>query len=160
MTKDMWLAEKGVKGCDSTQAHSTGGGTMIGHIHAESMKLYAEDAAETEKPWERWQTRMEEEVDWISLTVHPSWYTDQEFRRKPTTITIGGEEVTEPVREPLDEGETYWVASMFCGDLPYFTQWYCDDTDMKILRLGLVHRTKEDAVAHAKALIKVSGGEV
>ena len=25
------------------------------HRHAELMKIYAEDAMETEKPWERWQ---------------------------------------------------------------------------------------------------------
>ena len=133
---------------------------MIGHIHAERMKLYAEDAAATEKPWERWQTRKEGERDWVPLAVHPAWHTDKEYRRKPTTITIGGEEVPEPEREPLDVGELYWVASTRQGGLAYYSRWYCDDTDMSRLRFGLVHRTKEAAVAHIKALIKVSGGEI
>lgn len=159
VTKEMWLEEKGVITGDVTQTISTGGGTS-GHIHAESMKLYAEDAAETEKPWERWQTRMEGVGDWVSLAVPAVWHTDKEYRRKPTSITIGGEEVPEPAREPLDAGELYWVTSLEHEDLAYFLRWSCDSIDMKRLRLGLVHRTKEAAAAHTKALIKVSGGEV
>lgn len=159
VTKEMWLAEKGVITGDVTQTLSTGGGTS-GHIHAESMKLYAEDAAETEKPWERWQTRKEGEREWVSLAVSPAWYTDKEYRRKPTTITIGGEEVPEPVREPLKKGEPYWVISMYCDNLAHPSRWDCGIIDMKRLRLGMVHRTKEAAAAHTKALIKVSGGEI
>lgn len=160
VTKEMWLAEKGKKGCDDTQTHSTGGGAMTGHIHAENMKLYAEDAAETEKPWERWQTRVEGVGDWVPLAVPAVWHTGKEYRRKPTTITIGGEEVPEPVREPLERGESYWVASTERADFAYFSRWDNDIIDMKRLRFGLIHRTKKAAVAHTKALIRVSGGEV
>ena len=54
----------------------------MGHIHAAAMAEYAKDAAETDKPWERWEfCHMRGEYQ--SLHGHPEWVGDNEYRRKP-----------------------------------------------------------------------------
>ena len=40
------------------------------HPHAASMKLYAEDAAETDKPWERWEAGTQV-GPWLKLSRNP-----------------------------------------------------------------------------------------
>ena len=73
----------------------------MGHIHAAAMAEYAKDAAETDKPWERWEfchTRGE----YQPLHGHPEWVKDNKYRRKPKVIIINGHEVPEPHRKPLE----------------------------------------------------------
>ena len=54
---------------------------MPKHVHAELMKLYAEDAMETKRPWERWQfyTSLGPE----DCRSHPKWVSTLKYRRKP-----------------------------------------------------------------------------
>ena len=57
---------------------------MSAHPHAEAMALYAQDAAETETPWERWQIKYSpEDLDWFNLGEHPKWIEKCQYRRKP-----------------------------------------------------------------------------
>ena len=69
---------------------------MTGHKHAKHMADYAADAAETDRPWDRWQMRYHG-GDWSALTCSPSWTVTAEFRRKPTpmeqwvNVDLGGE---------------------------------------------------------------------
>jgi hypothetical protein len=51
------------------------------HKHAELMKLYAEDAAETNTPWERWEAEVGR--GWSGLVDHPLWSEKSKYRRKP-----------------------------------------------------------------------------
>ena len=60
---------------------------MPAHPHAENMRLYAEDAAETDKPWERWEGRSPV-IDWIPLTGNPPWNEVAEYRRKPKPLEM------------------------------------------------------------------------
>jgi hypothetical protein len=53
------------------------------HKHAELMKLYAKDAAETDKPWERWVIKHERTGEWRQCNNNPTWHFDMEYRRKP-----------------------------------------------------------------------------
>jgi hypothetical protein len=53
------------------------------HKHAELMKLYAEDAMETDKPWERWEYRGPSDRTWSDTCLHPIWDERWEYRRKP-----------------------------------------------------------------------------
>lgn len=58
----------------------------MGHIHADSMKLYAEDAAKHECPWELWEARAPAHgTPWRILRRHPNWISDTQYRRKPQT---------------------------------------------------------------------------
>ena len=121
----------------------------MAHIHAKLMAEYAEDAAETDMPWERWEcTRRGEEYS--PLIDHPVWHDGIKYRRKPKVILINGHEVPEPHRTPLKDGEDYWVPNLFCDTSRY--RWQDDDEDNRYLRNGFVHLTREAAEKHFNAL--------
>jgi len=52
------------------------------HPHVDRMFEYAEDALKTERPWERWQLRVNG-FEWENCQDHPLWMDDIEYRRKP-----------------------------------------------------------------------------
>lgn len=126
-----------------------------GHPHAESMLLYAQDAMETNKPWERWECKDSVE-GWSSLTDHPMWGLYLIYRRKPQTILVNGIEVPEPVRTSLEKYEQYWVAAPSAESFALQVRWLGDNADFRLLHSGLIHMTKEAAVLHSKAMLKPS----
>jgi hypothetical protein len=67
--------------CDDVKAKS-------GHKHAESMMLYAQDAAKSSKPWELWECKSDTQGTWHNLYEHPAWDITREYRRKPQTVAI------------------------------------------------------------------------
>ena len=126
---------------------------MKAHKHANNMLLYAEDALETDKPWERWEVCRPEDCDeWIPLTHYPTWSSIYRYRRKPRFIKINGHEVPEPMREPPKEGSEYYTPILYTGGCIIST-WMEDKYDFLRLNHGIVHATAEAATAHAKALI-------
>ena len=126
---------------------------MTKHTHAENMALYAQDALETDKPWERWQFRVLDGDPWVDCTVSISWGLDLQYRRKPRTITINGYEVPEPVREALDSGEKYFFPRLYTEAQADWHKWGNDSIDNRLLNNGLIHLTEEAARAHAEALL-------
>ena len=130
---------------------------MTAHIHAELMLQYAQDASTTDKPWELWEFRCDEYEKWTVLTGNPAWDDDTKYRRKPRTIRIGKIEIPEPVREPLQDGENYFVPAIDCGDCHANRfSWGNDSTDKRLLKQGVVHLTTEAALSHARALIALT----
>ena len=133
---------------------------MSAHVHAESMRLYAEDAAETDKPWERWDISSYRGV-WVQCQCHPKWDLCVQYRRKPRTININGIEVPEPLREAPEIGSYFWVPNIPIPS-PYRLSWEGKEVDFLALRAGLAYRTKEAADTHGRALAsftEVSDGE-
>ena len=57
---------------------------MIGHIHAESMAQYAEDAKTHEEPHLLWEF-LTLKGDWEQLEYNPGWVNTVQYRRKPQT---------------------------------------------------------------------------
>ena len=55
---------------------------MPAHPHAELMALYAKDATETDKPWERWEWLHSHSNKWLQCSKHPSWQFGNKYRRK------------------------------------------------------------------------------
>jgi hypothetical protein len=55
---------------------------MTAHKHAALMAQYAQDAAETDTPWERWEWKRCDNK-WCQMSVNPGWATDYDYRRKP-----------------------------------------------------------------------------
>ena len=128
---------------------------MSGHVHAELMALYAQDAMESETPWERWEYRRSELIGWISVNTHPEWDDCTEYRRKTKTIHINGIEVPEPCREPLACDTKYYmpdIVDSLDGKWAW-SAWDDDEVDHARLKAGIVHLTKEAAEMHAKALV-------
>jgi hypothetical protein len=52
------------------------------HIHADLMEQYAQDAMETDKPWERWEVYRAITGNWQSFIGVPHWGENM-YRRKP-----------------------------------------------------------------------------
>lgn len=74
---------------------------MAGHKHVAAMAEYAKDAAETDKPWERWQwSESPDDGRWIDCKVYedaPIWHVSCGYRRKPRTLTIAGRTIEAPL---------------------------------------------------------------
>lgn len=101
--------------------------------------------------------------DWRPVEISPSWRYEYDWhigehppKRK---IMIGDVEIDAPETVAPDYGTDYFVADpsdeLYVG---VALDWDGDDYDIQVLKCGLVHLNKEAAIAHAKALIKVSGG--
>jgi hypothetical protein len=117
------------------------------------MLQYAQDAAETDKPWLRWQRLRDTCAEWVEMTQHPAWVERYEYRRKPRVIVINGIEVPEPLREKPEVGAEYYTVSL--DDETGYSKKRChnDRLDDLWLKSGLIHITSEAAKLHAKALL-------
>ena len=78
--------------------------------------------------------------------------------REPESIQIGGIHVPKPLMTPPPLGTRYWCAMMDEEAMAYAFTWNGDKYDRLVLKRGMLHLTEENALAHANALIKVSGG--
>lgn len=68
------------------------------HKHADKMAAYAQDALNTDTPWELWEARAPRKHDWFAMKGHPPcWSVDFEYRRKPQehTVTLNTEQIKE-----------------------------------------------------------------
>ena len=127
---------------------------MTAHNHAALMAQYAEDALETDAPWERWEQGGA--WAWETCPYHPSWLSGHNYRRKPPTININGFEVPEPCCSLGIGDEFYWPAIGRFGcdsDLFHTGAWTGHKSHRRLLGRGLLHRTREAAELHAKALL-------
>ena len=127
------------------------------HKHAALILAYAQDAAETEKPWERWEYR--DGGAWYSHSLNPQWHTETEYRRKPSVIIINGIEVPEPMREKPEIGRKYFALSFDYDDGYSQQTWEDDWLDWIWLGSGICHLTREAAKLHAKALLSFTKKE-
>jgi hypothetical protein len=130
------------------------------HKHWKEIAQYAQDAAETEKPWKRWQYRLND-ANWTTFTK-----TDQfedivgiEYRRKPKTININGIEVPEPMREKPEIGHKYFALSFDYDDGYSEQTWEDHRLDLIWLSRGICHLTRKAAELHAKALLSFTKKE-
>ena len=131
---------------------------MTAHKHAALMLQYAQDALETDKPWERWQGRPAGAKNWLDCWGSGVGFSLQyEYRRKPRTLTYSVT-IPEPLREAPGLIDTYWLAQL-SGE--YCTQmyWHGREWEWQWLKRGLCFATKEDAIAAAKAMMPIKGEE-
>ena len=130
---------------------------MATHKHAALMQKYAQDWAETEEPWKRWEVAAPGDK-FVSLSSHPHWNEQLKYRRKPRTMTYTVT-IPEPLREAPETGSWYWLAETASDDFTSRVEWEGDDCDHSWLKRGLCFATKEDAVAAAKAMLPIKGEE-
>ncbi len=131
-----------------------------GHVHAENMALYAEDAKIHAEPWKLWQIKTGS-FDWIDCKFSPAWDSTCKFRRKPKTHIVHGVEV--PFFEFTPKvGEKYCVANVGLPEFfedSYRTSECCTFTQRMIER-GLLYPFTEDgkqaAILHAKAMLGIA----
>ena len=130
---------------------------MTAHKHAELMLQYAQDALETETPWERWQIRPEGGTEgWHDCSGRLCFSERCEYRRKPSTMTYTVT-IPEPMREAPHDGEVYFIPNFARNRFYLNTHWDGDCVDNFRLERGLCFATKEDAIAAAIAMLPVKG---
>ena len=126
----------------------------MAYIHADTMAQYALDAKKYNEPWKMWQHSDGDE--WFDCTSHPAWATAHVYRRKPRVINIGGYEVPEPVREPLNPGQKFWAVNPFLGPQEFI--WDGCAGTQHALDSGFVHLSEEAATKYYNVLkILLSG---
>ena len=97
------------------------------HIHADLMKLYAEDAMQTAEPWLRWEFSADG-ADWRQSAFDPTWSTVLQYRRKARTITIEGVVLPAPETEAPARGTNVFVPCLFdCSVVGYRWGYECGD---------------------------------
>jgi|SRR5690554_282415 len=128
-----------------------------GHVHAESMALYAEDAKVHEKPWELWQVRHKAHA-WYNLVDSPTWITSLEYRRKPKTHFVHGVEIPDLRIKPI-HGQEYLYPDPSSKDLVQTTTHGRQPaSDSHRIENNLCYKHsyegKQAAILHAKAMLE------
>ena len=133
---------------------------MTAHKHAALMLQYAQDAAETDKPWERWEYKLHGEP-WFECERNPTWPENVEYRRKPQVIRVGRHEFPKPITREPNGGTDYFYVRV--GDTCFEVDsdnWIGCDYDLMRFASRRIHLTKEAAQAHAAVLNAVCRGDV
>ena len=131
------------------------------HKHAELMMQYAQDAMETDKPWELWEMRFPTNKTWSNCTDGDMHFSLQfEYRRKPKMISVtlaNGDVVSWPAPHctEIEYGDPYFYFVPTHGDI-VLKKWDCAPWDRNTLSNGYIHLTKEAAEQHAAALLKIN----
>jgi len=124
---------------------------MTAHKHTALMLQYAQDWAETDTPWKRWEVAAPGDK-FVSLYSHPYWGEEYEYRRKPRTLTYSVT-IPEPLRKAPETGSWYWIAETASDDFTSRVEWEGDGCDRSWLKRGLCFATEADAIAAAKAMM-------
>ena len=134
---------------------------MTAHKHAALMLQYAQDAAETDTPWERWEYRTPD-GGWWNMDSSPCWDEEAEYRRKSSVIKVGRHEFPKPITEAPEEGTVYWTIESG-GRNGFYAErykWLQNGEDESVIQQGLVHLSEADAQAHADVLNAICRGDI
>lgn len=80
------------------------------------------------------------------------------FKLKPKFITINNINFPEPLSIEPDMDSECWIVAPAADCLAYSLVWSSTPYEKEWLKRGLLHSSKDNAIAHAKALIAASGG--
>lgn len=127
-----------------------------GHIHAELMQQYAEDAKTSKSPWELWQASPSTGV-WHNLNDHPKWWIRQNYRRKPKTHFVRGAEIPD-LRVTPELGGKYYLADPTSSELVELHTYVMRREELWFER-GLSYQHSEEgrqaAILHSKAMLGI-----
>lgn len=113
----------------------------MAHIHAENMKLYAEDAAMSDTPWDYWEFCVPDSRGWLQCIQHPAWNTGYAYRRISAQDSIDWDHVAPQYN---------WMARDACGDAYLFTS--------KPDQRGFMWNTSEGDAAKTAAFVSYKQG--
>jgi len=94
----------------------------------------------------------------------PAWaevlLSEYDAATKPKTVVVNGVEVPEPVREAPDDGAFVYYVDIAGREMAFMGSFHSDSGyDKRALSRGLIHRTKDAAESHARALIAATAQE-
>ena len=131
---------------------------QVGHVHAELMQQYAEDAKTSKTPWQLWEY-LSKDDGWTTFRGAPGWYETSEYRRKPKTKLIHGTEVPDLSFTPLN-GEGYYYICLSSDQLvkkDYHSEG-CMTTKLRAVRglcYPLTGEGRQAAILHGEALLNI-----
>lgn len=138
-------------------ANKTHDPELKGHIHAEHMALYAEDAKTHAEPWKLWQITQSSlsDIGWIDCKFSPGWDPICKFRRKPNVHIVNGVEVPD-LRITPELEQYYWYPDPSGEALVFRSirrQWSASDNHRIANNLCYVYSDegKQAAILHTKA---------
>lgn len=85
---------------------------------------------------------------------------DDLFMAPQPMLSINGHEFPEPSREPLKEGQEYWLVDPTDRAGVSHGQWDGEECEFRWLDRGLIQLTEEGAKAQFKAIFAAIGGEL
>lgn len=94
--------------------------------------------------------------EWYDCMVPTAFVDGCKYRVKPKTILVNGFEVPEPMREAPNDGVKYFFPNLSYNGYFWSHEWENDGVDVRMLSRGLIHLTKEAAIAHAKAMLGIN----
>lgn len=78
-----------------------------------------------------------------------------EFRLKPRAIAVNGREIVPGEKVDLKKGDGYFIPNLRDPEFYGCSTWDSHAEDLRLLELGLIHLNKENAIAHAKAMLGI-----
>ena len=118
--------------------------------------LYEARLRNPEHPEDEFEVYSDFAETWVKLSILPDVLRNaSDIRLKPRTIT---REIThpEPLRDAPEHRTTLYRAASEISERYDLVLWHNIDYQARWLRDGLLHSTKEAAIAHGKALAWVS----
>ena len=97
---------------------------------------------------------------WENVSLGKLLNSAWQFRLAQEMVVVGDVSFPKAELEPLKDDDEYWVADPTCIYYALSSRWAGDKLDKWALSRGVLHLSRENAIAHAKALIKLSGGEI
>ena len=129
-----------------------------GHVHAELMQQYAEDAKTSKTPWRLWEF-LDKEDGWTTFKGAPGWHETSVYRRKPKTHTVHGVEIPD-LRVSLKSGDNFFLANPTSPELTTLYQFDGDIKDEIWVARGLAYQpTKEGeqaAILHSRVMLGIA----
>lgn len=129
-----------------------------GHPHAELIAEYANISKYSAEPWTCFEVYDPIKCEWKTAESNISFNSDIQYRFKPKTIRIGTIDVPEPIRYEPDIDKIFYIANITSGDFYGEFIWKGEWPDREVLKRGVVHLKKENAILHAKAIISLTDG--
>jgi hypothetical protein len=114
------------------------------HPHAALMAEYAQDATETETPWERWDYTYSGDCFWKPCDGTPFWAPNLRYRRKPSPTGL----VTE-----AKDNQRFWFVDFADLEDPVRNIKFTENADEPLIELGLLFHDKDSAERRAQYLL-------
>ncbi len=93
--------------------------------------------------------------DWF-VKSEPGFSPDSEYRIKVKTRCVNGFTVPAPEEKPIKQGEVYYLPFLTKRELVECYHWDDVEEDHRLLRMGMVFKTKEAAQQNAQAMIGIN----